>query len=222
LALDSITGTLAEGARVGLVGHNGAGKSTLLRLIAGIYEPCSGTAHIEGRVAPLFNISLGMDPEATGFENIVTRGLFLGLSRSEIQNKVAEIAAFTELDAFLDLPIRTYSEGMRTRLAFAVSTSIEPEILLLDEGIGAGDAAFLAKADKRLAEFTARAGIIVVASHSPGLIRRMCDKVVLLEHGRIALVGDTDAVLNDYQARTNAQGMRTSSAAVSGRATSAR
>jgi ABC-2 type transport system ATP-binding protein/lipopolysaccharide transport system ATP-binding protein len=147
-----------------------------------------------------------MDLEATGFENIVTRGLFLGLSRSEIEGKVSEIAAFTELDAFLDLPIRTYSEGMRARLAFAVSTSIEPEILLLDEGIGAGDAAFLAKADKRLSEFTARAGITVVASHSVGLIRRMCKKAVLMEHGRIALIGDTDNVLKEYNARAKARG----------------
>ena len=125
-ALDDVTLHLRHGDRLGLVGHNGAGKTTLLRVIAGIYEPASGMVKIEGRVAPLFDISLGMDPEASGYDNIYLRGLFLGMTRKQVRERIDEIAAFTELGGFLDLPIRTYSAGMRMRLAFAVSTSIEP------------------------------------------------------------------------------------------------
>jgi ABC-2 type transport system ATP-binding protein/lipopolysaccharide transport system ATP-binding protein len=198
-ALDGVTLSLRHGDRVGLVGHNGAGKTTLLRVLAGIYEPTMGTAKITGHAAPLFDVALGMDPESTGYENIVLRGLFLGLSHNEINARVDEIAEFTELGSFLELPIRTYSAGMRMRLAFAVSTSIEPDILLLDEGIGAGDAAFLEKASRRLKEFTEKAAIIVLASHSEGLIRQMCDKAVLMEHGKVLLVGDTNDVLEHYR-----------------------
>jgi len=199
-ALDGVTLSFQHGDRVGLVGHNGAGKTTLLRVLAGIYEPTIGTAEIEGHVAPLFDVSLGMDPESTGYENIVLRGLFLGLTHREIDARVDEIAEFTELGSFLSLPIRTYSAGMRMRLAFAVSTSIEPDILLLDEGIGAGDAAFLEKASRRLGEFTRKAAIIVLASHSEGLIRQMCDQAVLMEHGRVLRVGGTDEILEHYRA----------------------
>jgi ABC-2 type transport system ATP-binding protein/lipopolysaccharide transport system ATP-binding protein len=198
-ALDGVTLSLRHGDRVGLVGHNGAGKTTLLRVLAGIYEPTMGTAKITGHAAPLFDVALGMDPESTGYENIVLRGLFLGLSHNEINARVDEIAEFTELGSFLELPIRTYSAGMRMRLAFAVSTSIEPDILLLDEGIGAGDAAFLEKASRRLKEFTEKAAIIVLASHSEGLIRQMCDKAVLMEHGKVLQLGDTNDVLEHYR-----------------------
>ena len=198
-ALDGVNLSLRHGDRVGLVGHNGAGKTTLLRVLAGIYEPTIGTAKITGHAAPLFDVALGMDPESTGYENIVLRGLFLGLSHNAINARVDEIAEFTELGSFLELPIRTYSAGMRMRLAFAVSTSIEPDILLLDEGIGAGDAAFLEKASRRLKEFTEKAAIIVLASHSEGLIRQMCDKAVLMEHGKVLQLGDTNDVLEHYR-----------------------
>jgi ABC-2 type transport system ATP-binding protein/lipopolysaccharide transport system ATP-binding protein len=198
-ALDGVSLSLRHGDRVGLVGHNGAGKTTLLRVLAGIYEPTRGTAKIEGHAAPLFDVALGMDPESTGYENILMRGLFLGLSRREIEARVDEIADFTELGDFLNLPIRTYSAGMRMRLAFGVSTSIDPDILLLDEGIGAGDAAFLEKAQKRLSEFTRKAAIIVLASHSEALIRNMCDKAVLMEHGRVIREGATDEILATYR-----------------------
>jgi ABC-2 type transport system ATP-binding protein/lipopolysaccharide transport system ATP-binding protein len=200
-ALDGVTLSFDHGDRVGLVGHNGAGKTTLLRVLAGIYEPTIGTARIEGHAAPLFDVSLGMDPESTGYENIVLRGLFLGLSHKEIESRVDEIAEFTELGNFLNLPIRTYSTGMRMRLAFAVSTSIEPDILLLDEGIGAGDAAFLDKANKRLKDFTKKAAIIVLASHSEGLIRQMCDKAILMEHGKVVRQGPTEEILDFYRPR---------------------
>lgn len=200
-ALDSVNLSIKHGDRVGLVGHNGAGKTTLLRVLAGIYEPGGGTIEIQGHVAPLFDIALGMDPEATGYENIFLRGLFLGLTRKEVQSRLTEIAEFTELGNFLDLPIRTYSAGMRMRLAFAVSTSIEPDILLLDEGIGAGDAAFLEKADGRLAQLSDKAGIIVLASHSESLAKSMCHKAVLLERGQVIATGETAAILDLYRQR---------------------
>lgn len=198
-ALSCIRGTARDGDRVGLVGHNGAGKSTLLRVLAGIYEPCAGSLTIQGHVAPLFDISLGMDMEATGYENIVLRGLFLGLSRKQIADKTPEIVEFTELGEFLDLPVRTYSAGMRLRLAFAVSTAIEPEILLLDEGIAAGDSAFFQKANARLRHFASRASIIVLASHSEHLIRAMCNRAILLERGRVMFAGKPDEVFSRYR-----------------------
>ena len=197
-ALSSITEEFNHGTRVALVGHNGAGKSTLLRVLAGIYEPCSGTLQIDGHVAPLFDISLGMDHEATGYENIRLRGLFLGLSRSEIENKIDDIVDFAELGGFLDLPVRTYSAGMRLRLAFSISTAIEPDILLIDEGIAAGDAAFLDKANKRLHEFTNKASIIVLASHSPDLITNMCTSAVVMERGTIVATGKPADMLELY------------------------
>lgn len=198
-ALDGVSLSIQHGDRVGLVGHNGAGKTTLLRVLAGIYEPTMGSAAIEGHAAPLFDVALGMDPESTGYENITLRGLFLGLTRRQIEARVDEIAEFTELGDFLKLPIRTYSAGMRMRLAFAVSTSIDPDILLLDEGIGAGDRAFLEKAERRLEEFTGKAAIIVLASHSDELIRQMCTTAVLMEHGRVLRVGPTEEILDAYR-----------------------
>jgi len=142
-----------------------------------------------------------MDAEATGYENIYLRGLFLGISRKEIKRRIDDIASFTELGDFLHLPIRTYSTGMRMRLAFAISTSVEPDILLLDEGIGAGDAAFVEKANQRIQSFASRAGIIVLASHSEDLIRRICRTAILMERGRILDVGEVEPILERYRER---------------------
>ena len=203
-ALDQVDLIIEHGNRVGLVGHNGAGKSTLLRVLAGIYEPNSGRMRVDGAAAPLFDITLGMDPESTGYENIVLRGLYLGMSRRQIRAAMDEIADFTELGEFLTLPLRTYSAGMRMRLAFAVSTAIAPDILLLDEGIGAGDSAFIDKARNRLGAFTAQAGIIVLASHSPELLLSMCQNAVLMEHGRIIAIGGTAEILQLYDSRRHA------------------
>jgi ABC-2 type transport system ATP-binding protein len=183
---------------VGLVGHNGAGKSTLLRLLSGIYEPTRGVAEIRGRVAPVFDLGVGMDPEISGLENILVRGLFLGMTRKQMLARVDDIAEFTELGDFLTLPLRTYSTGMRIRLALGVVTSIDPEILLLDEGIGAVDAAFLERARGRLADLVARSGILVFASHSEEMLRQLCDTAVLLEHGRVLAQGDLDGILSRY------------------------
>jgi ABC-2 type transport system ATP-binding protein len=197
-ALRDITLDLRHGSRVGLVGHNGAGKSTLLRLLSGIYEPTRGTAEIRGRVAPVFDLGVGMDPEISGYENIIIRGLFLGMTRRQMQDRIDDIAEFTELGDFLSLPLRTYSTGMRIRLALGVVTSIDPEILLLDEGIGAVDAAFLERAKQRLTDLVKRSGLLVFASHSEDFLRQLCDTALWLGHGRIRAQGDLDDVLRQY------------------------
>lgn len=202
-ALSDVTLCFEHGDRIGLVGHNGAGKTTLLRVLAGIYEPTLGSVYREGRVAPLFDLSLGMNPEATGFENIMLRGRFLGLGVKEIQARMNEIAAFTELGDYLAMPARTYSSGMMLRLAFAVCTSIEPEIMLMDEWVGVGDAAFVQKAEHRLNDFIGRAGILVVASHSTGLLERNCTKGVLMHAGRIKAFGPIDEVLRLYESESS-------------------
>jgi ABC-2 type transport system ATP-binding protein len=200
-ALDEFSLSLNDGDRVALVGHNGAGKTTLLRVLAGIFEPVTGTVKVQGRVTPMFDISLGIDAESTGYENIILRGLYLGLSRAEIMERRESVAEFTELGPFLSLPVRTYSAGMQARLAFAMATCIEPDILLLDEGIGAGDADFFVKANERLDQFIKKAGILVLASHSVELVRKLCNKAVLMEHGRLVHSGSVNEVLDVYGAR---------------------
>ncbi|MGH3495660.1 MAG: ABC transporter ATP-binding protein, partial [Sciscionella sp.] len=185
-ALREITLSIAEGDRVALVGVNGAGKSTLLRLLAGIYEPTRGTATIVGRVAPVFDLGVGMDPEITGYENIVIRGLFLGMKKNEIRSRVEDIAEFTELGHdYLSMPLRAYSTGMRVRLALGVVTAMNPEILLLDEGVGAVDASFLIKARHRLHELVERSGLLVFASYSDDLLVDLCKDAIWLQDGRI-------------------------------------
>ena len=198
-ALHDINLDLKSGDRIGLVGHNGAGKTTLLRVVAGIYEPNEGRVCIHGRTVPLFDIRLGMDPESTGYENILLRGLYLGLTKRQINAHIDDISEFTELGDFLNLPIRTYSAGMQMRLAFAVSTSVAPEILLLDEGIGAGDASFLQKASNRLKNFTEKVSIIVLSSHSEHLISTMCNKALLMQHGNVIAAGRSDEILEQYR-----------------------
>jgi ABC-2 type transport system ATP-binding protein/lipopolysaccharide transport system ATP-binding protein len=197
-AIDDMSLDIGHGARIGLIGHNGAGKSTILRVMAGIYEPTAGSVDVDGDVASMFDIGFGMDPEATGWENIILRGMYLGYSKREIIAASAEIGALTGLGEFLDMPLRTYSAGMSTRLAFAVSTSIRPDILLIDEGIGAGDAAFLAQAKERMRSFIGSAGILVLASHSTDLIRAWCTDGLWLEHGRVRMRGSVDEVLEAY------------------------
>jgi ABC-2 type transport system ATP-binding protein len=198
-ALRDITVHIEHGARVALVGHNGAGKTTLLRLLAGIYEPTRGVAEIRGRVAPIFDLGVGMDPEITGLENIMIRGLFLGMTRKQMEERVDDIAEFTELGDFLRMPLRTYSTGMRVRLALGVVTSINPEILLLDEGIGAVDSAFLEKSKRRLSDLVDRAGLLVFASHSDEFLRELCDTAIWMEHGQVRQQGPLEDILRAYK-----------------------
>ena len=199
-ALDNVDLRFEKGDRVGLIGHNGAGKSTLLRTMAGIYAPTSGTVSSNGKIVPLLDISLGMDENSTGMQNIRLRGLLLGMSDSEIREKQQAIAEFCELGDYLDLPLRTYSSGMRVRLAFAVSTAVDAEILLLDEVMGVGDASFMHKAQDRLADLHSRAEIVVLAMHSNPEIRRVCNKVLWMERGRVRAFGPTEEVLPQYEA----------------------
>jgi ABC-2 type transport system ATP-binding protein/lipopolysaccharide transport system ATP-binding protein len=197
-ALDDVTFSFAPGDRVALIGHNGSGKSTLLRVMAGIYHPAAGSMDVTGRIAALFDTSFGMDQDSTGYENILLRGLYLGLSRAEIQAQTDEIAEFTELGEFLDMPIRTYSAGMSTRLAFAVSTAVNADVLLIDEGIGAGDAAFVKKANTRLESFIDRAPIVVLSSHDPETLKKFCTRGLVLQKGQLLFDGPIEEAFDSY------------------------
>ena len=199
-ALRDVSLSFHTGDRIALIGNNGAGKTTLLRVMAGIYEPVSGEVRSRGRISPMFDISLGIDGEVSGYDNIRLRGLILGLSAREIEDKMADIVEFTELGDYLSIPVRTYSSGMMTRLTFAVATCFSPEILLMDEWIVTGDASFLAKAHHRIEAFVARAGILVLASHSTEICRQWCNKAVWMEHGEVRMVGDIEVVLDSYNA----------------------
>ena len=182
-AIEGLNLEIKDGDRVGLIGHNDSGKSTLLRVLAGIYKPSGGAITIEGKVGTLLDPQAGMDPESTGIENIYLRGYMMGMSRQEIASKLDEIVEFTELGEFLQLPLRTYSTGTFARLAFAVSTSAQNDILLIDEGIGAGDAAFRKKAQERIESLFRRTPIVILASHSESLIAEFCNRRLQLEHG---------------------------------------
>ena len=198
-ALEDVSLAFEHGERVGLVGRNGSGKTTLLRVLAGAYEPTHGHVWRRGRTASLLNISLGIDSEATGYENIMTRGLFLGLMPEQVREHMDEVAAFTELGDYLAMPVHTYSSGMRLRLAFAVCTCFEPEILLMDEWLSVGDRAFVEKARRRLEEFVDRAGILVIASQSPALLERVCTTGVVLDAGKIKSNGPIGEVLREFR-----------------------
>ena len=200
-ALRNVSLEFGTGDRVALIGSNGAGKTTLLRVMAGIYEPVIGVVKSRGRISPMFDIALGIDGEISGYDNIRLRGLILGLSASEIEERMADIVEFTELGDYLDIPVRTYSSGMMTRLTFAVATCFAPEILLMDEWIVAGDAGFLAKAQHRIKSFVERAGILVLASHSSDICRQWCNKAVWMERGEIKMHGEIEMVLDCYNSQ---------------------
>jgi ABC-type polysaccharide/polyol phosphate transport system ATPase subunit len=198
MALRDICLELEDGDRVGLVGPNGAGKSTLLRTIGGIYEPPQGTVTTIGKLATLLDLGLGIDLEMTGRENVYMRGIVLGMSRSDIHGKIQDIEQFAELGDSFDLPVRTYSGGMMVRLAFAISTSIEPEILLIDEAIGAGDHFFMKKAEERIQKIVSETKILILASHSLYVIQNFCNKCLLLREGRLARLGPVDEIMEAY------------------------
>ncbi len=197
LALHDLSFNIQSGQRVGLVGRNGSGKSTLLKVLGGIYTPTSGSVVRSGRVSSLFNLSLGVQPDVSGRDNIYIRGLVKGWSRAEIQSRMDEVIEFSELKDVIDLPVRTYSAGMRMRLLFAIATSFSPEILLLDEWIGAGDASFQKKASERMKMLVDQAGITVIASHNRKLLRSVCDIGIWLDHGSMRAYGPIESVYRE-------------------------
>ena len=198
-ALSDISMRLEDGDRLGLIGHNGSGKSTLLKVIAGIYQPISGRMTVEGRVTPLLDMMPGLDPDDTGYENLLTAGMLLGLSREEVERKIPEIEEFSELGEYLALPVRTYSAGMTLRLGFSLVTALEPGILLMDEGFSTGDLRFAERAADRMDDFLGRSRIIVLASHSDETIKSMCNKAALMQEGQILAFGPVDDVIEQYR-----------------------
>jgi len=196
--LDDVSLSFRDGDRIGLIGHNGSGKTTLLRVLSGIYAPTHGSAVINGNCVSLININLGIDPEATGRENIRLRSAMMGMHPKEIAENFEEIAEFSGLGEFLDVPFRTYSSGMQLRLAFATSTSVRPEILIMDEWLSTGDEDFKERANKRMRDLVDTTKILVLASHSKELLEENCNRVIWLEHGRVRMDGAPGDVLSAY------------------------
>ena len=197
-ALTGVTLNLNDGDRLGVVGHNGAGKSTLLKMLAGIYPPTEGVCQTEGRIACLFELATGFEMEATGWENIRLRGLMLGLTPRDIAAKAEEIGEFSGLGKFLEMPVKYYSSGMFIRLAFSISTTISPDILLLDEVIAAGDAAFLEKSKQRMRDMMDTVKVLVFVSHSMQAIEDFCNQAICLERGRVIYSGEPREVCDFY------------------------
>ena len=198
-ALSDINLEINHGERVGLIGLNGAGKSTLLKVLAGIYPPTAGRVEKRGHVCPMFEFATGFEMNQSGWDNIRIRGLLLGMAPAEIESKLHEIGEFTELGEFLSYPVRTYSSGMFIRLAFAVSTSINPEILLLDEVMAAGDIRFAEKARKRMFEFMEQGKILVFCSHNAELLGAFCERTILLDKGKVVADGPTAEITARYR-----------------------
>ncbi|MGK9084202.1 ABC transporter ATP-binding protein [Brucella intermedia] len=202
-ALKDINLTIQPGERVGLLGHNGAGKSTFLKMLAGLYPISSGSRTVEGTVRSLFDISLGFEPDASGRENILYRGLLLGLTPKYMKSIQSEIIEFADIGEFIDYPIKTYSAGMQVRLAFAISTSVGGDILLLDEVIGAGDANFMGKARRRITDLIERAEILVLASHDFSTLRSICTRGLVFHHGEVIFDGEMDMAIDRYKEANN-------------------
>lgn len=198
-ALNNINLTLNPGDRVGLVGFNGAGKTTLLRVIAGVYAPTSGTASVIGNISALTDMAMGIDHEASGRENVFMRSILLGMTYRQARALAPEIEDFTELGEYLDLPVRTYSSGMLLRLAFAITTSIEPDILIMDEMIAAGDASFMKKATDRINKLINKASIFVVASHSEDMLKQLCNRALWMHNGELMADGAVSEIISNYK-----------------------
>ena len=204
-ALDGLSLEIKPGEQIGLMGVNGAGKSSLLRVLAGIYEPTSGSIDISGRVSTLFAPNIGMNDNVSGYENIYISARTLGMSRAQIAAERDDIIRFADIGDFINMPMRTYSAGMKMRLGFAIATAIEPEILLIDEVFGAGDAAFRERAKVRMADLMKRAGILVMATHSEGVMRDLCNRVIWLENGRLKFDGGVDEAMAAFKEETKRQ-----------------
>lgn len=201
-ALKDVNLTVHKGECWGFVGKNGSGKSTLLKLITGILQPYSGQVAVQGRVAPLLELGAGFDPELTGRDNLVMNGLILGMSKKEIMAHFDEIVAFAELENFLDVPLKNYSSGMKSRLGFAIATIIKPDILIADEVLSTGDRIFQAKCEQRMAELLSAGTTLLYVSHSLDEVRRLCTKVMWIDGGDVRMVGNTEEVLAAYESVT--------------------
>ncbi len=199
-SLDGIHLHLSSGDRLAVIGGNGAGKTTLLKVLAGIYFPSNGERIVNGTVTTLLGTGFGLDEDSTGYENIILGGIALGQTAETMTNKISEIEAFTELGEFLSLPFRTYSAGMRARLAFAIATAVYPDILIIDEGLGVGDQAFFNKANKRVEDFSQKAKILVIASHDTSVLKKFCNKAIVLHHGKLQFQGTLEDSLQFYAA----------------------
>ena len=195
-ALKDVNLQLEKGDHLALLGHNGAGKSTLLKVLAQIYEPTSGSVTITGQANCLFDIMMGMDHELNGYENIMLRGLILGLSKQETRKIIPQVEEFGELGDFMKMPIKTYSSGMKLRLAYGIITSVFSEILLIDEIVNVGDARFMEKAKHRMKSLVGQSDIMVLSTHDVGIIKELCNKAIWLEHGVIKCIGRVDDVLD--------------------------
>ena len=198
-ALQEVSVTIREGERVGIIGRNGAGKTTLLSLLAGITEPTSGTITITGDVHAMLTIGAVLRDEATGRENIYLDGAVHGKSREEVDARIEEVIAFSELGDFIDRPVRTYSSGMKARLAFSMGAFIEPDVLIIDETLSVGDVFFAAKASRRMKEIAAQRRIVIVVSHSLGTIVGMCERCLWLDQGRLVMDGPAATVTKAYE-----------------------
>lgn len=191
---------LEEGDRLGIIGHNGAGKSTLLKVISRIYKPTEGSVGVEGRIAPLIEIGAGFNPELTGRENAFLNGTIIGLTRKRIQERMDSIVKFSELSEFIDMPVKYYSTGMYLRLAFTLATEIPPEILILDELYAGGDATFIEKANVRLENFVKQSKILILVAHNLEYVKRFCNRVIVLDHGKMVAEGKPEEVIRRYLA----------------------
>ena len=198
-ALNDVSFSVGSGERLGVIGPNGAGKTTLLKALAGIYAPQRGKVSVDGHVCPLFEFATGFEMNGSGWDNIRTRSLLLGMAPPEIEAKINEIGEFSQLGQFLDIPVRCYSSGMLLRLAFATSTAVDPQILLLDEVMAAGDEAFIERARRRMNGMMDRADIVIFASHSLAVLPTFCSRTIWLDHGRILMDGPTEDVIGDYR-----------------------
>ena len=197
-ALKGVSFKLKKGDRLAIIGHNGAGKSTLLKVLAKIYEPTTGKIHVEGRANCLFDIMMGMDHELTAYENIYMRGLILGLSNGEISKIVPKVEDFSELGDFMKMPIKSYSSGMKVRLAFGIITNVHSEILLIDEVVNVGDAKFIEKAKVQMKSLVHQSEFMVLSSHDVHVIREFCNKALWLEKGTVKYLGDVEEALRLY------------------------
>ena len=198
-ALKDIDLEVEPGTTMGILGRNGAGKSTLLKVISGVSQPTTGTVEVNGRMAAIFGVGAGFNPEFTGRENVMLNGLILGIERQEILDRFEDIAAFADIGEFMDLPVRTYSSGMRSRLGFAVAVNVEPEVLIIDEALSAGDQAFKKKAIQRMYDLRDSGTTVLFVSHSMGMVKKFCTQAILIHQGQLISSGTPEEVADQYQ-----------------------